>query len=147
MLAGVRDLTPRVGRCRSSDNGNCQNLREHVCSVPIRKRTMLKRLPRFIRALRGMYATNPDSDQTIAHQFEKHAAGPLAQRPFLLYRGHCFTYEAANRLVNRYASAYRSLGLRAGDTVALMMENRPEYLWHFLAAGKLGVTISLINPQ
>src|SRR5262245_43784126 len=108
---------------------------------------MLKRLSRIVRALRGMYAADPESRDTIAHQFQAHARGPLGQRPFLLYRGQRYTYAEANRRVNRHASAYQRLGLGKGDTIALIMENRPEYIWHFLAAGKLGVKISLINPQ
>jgi fatty-acyl-CoA synthase len=101
----------------------------------------------MIRAVRGNYAVDPTSNETIAYQLEKHARGPLAQRPFLRFRDQRYTYEEANRHINRHASAYRELGLGQGDTVALMMENRPQYIWHFLAAGKLGAKISLINPQ
>ena len=108
---------------------------------------MLKLLSRLTGALRSMYFADADSPRTIAYQLEEHARGPNAERVFLLFRDKRFTYAEANRRINRYASAYQGLGLTRGDTVALMMENRPEYLWHFLAAGKLGVRISLINPQ
>jgi fatty-acyl-CoA synthase len=106
---------------------------------------MFERLRRFYRAGRGLFAVNPASHETIAYQFEQHAAGARAQQPFLLFGDLRFSYAEANRIVNRYASAYSALGLMKGDTVALIMENRPEYLWHYLAAGKLGVVISLIN--
>jgi fatty-acyl-CoA synthase len=106
---------------------------------------MFERLRRFYRAGRGLFAVNPASHETIAYQFEQHAAGERAQQPFLLFGDLRFSYGEANRIVNRYAAAYSALGLMKGDTVALIMENRPEYLWHYLAAGKLGVVISLIN--
>jgi fatty-acyl-CoA synthase len=106
---------------------------------------MFERLRRFYRAGRGLFAVNPASHETIAYQFEQHAAGERAHQPFLLFGDLRFSYGEANRIVNRYASAYCALGLTKGDTVALIMENRPEYLWHYLAAGKLGVVISLIN--
>jgi fatty-acyl-CoA synthase len=91
---------------------------------------MFERLRRIYRAGRGLFAVNPASHETIAYQFEQHAAGERAQQPFLLFGDLRFSYGEANRIVNRYASAYSALGLTKGDTVALIMENRPEYLWH-----------------
>jgi acyl-CoA synthetase (AMP-forming)/AMP-acid ligase II len=108
---------------------------------------MFDQVRRLYRAGRALYAMNPESHETIAYQFEQHAAGKRAGKTFLLYRDQRFSYDEANRIVNRYASAYSALGLAKGDTVALVMENRPEYLWHYLAAGKLGVIISLINTH
>jgi fatty-acyl-CoA synthase len=37
--------------------------------------------------------------------------------------------------------------MQKGDVTALYMENRPEYLWHYLAAAKLGVVVALVNPH
>ena len=38
-----------------------------------------------------------------------------------------------------------SMGYKKGDTVALLMENRPEYIVTFLGLAKIGVTPALIN--
>jgi acyl-CoA synthetase (AMP-forming)/AMP-acid ligase II len=70
-----------------------------------------------------------------------------AARPFLLYEDRQFDYAEANRLVNRVAHTYLAEGFRKGDTVALLMENRPEFVWHYLAAGKLGVAVALVNTR
>jgi acyl-CoA synthetase (AMP-forming)/AMP-acid ligase II len=108
---------------------------------------MFERIHRFYVAGRALLFTKPDSNETIAHQFEKHARGDRADKAFLLYRERRFTYAEANRLVNRHAHAYKALGLKKGDVVALVMENRPEFLWHYLGAAKLGVIASLVNTH
>jgi acyl-CoA synthetase (AMP-forming)/AMP-acid ligase II len=108
---------------------------------------MFDRIYRFYRAGKGLLFANPASNQTIAYQFEQHAMGDNAARPFLIYRDRRFSYAEANKQVNRHSSAFKGLGLKKGDVVALVMENRPEFLWHYLGAAKLGVIVSLINTH
>lgn len=103
-------------------------------------------LPIF-RALRRFVSFNPHSHNTPAFAFEKHAESSHGDAPFLLFEDQVFSYAEANRWVNQYAHAYKELGLRKNDVIALVMENRPEFLWHYLAAGKLGIVISLINTH
>lgn len=103
---------------------------------------------RLLRALALLIFANRNSDETVARLFEARAAHPRdARRSMLRYGDQAFSYAQANRCVNRVAHAYQALGLRKGDVVALIMENRPEYLWHYLAGGKLGVVMALINPN
>jgi acyl-CoA synthetase (AMP-forming)/AMP-acid ligase II len=108
---------------------------------------MLERVKQFIRAGKALALANPGSNKTIAHQFERHAHGAAADRPFLLYGNERYTYREANVEVNRHANAYRGLGVGKGDVVALMLDNRPSLLWHYLALGKLGAVASLINTN
>src|SRR5947208_405086 len=81
------------------------------------------------------------SHRTIAWQFERQARRRPNQ-PFLLYRDRSYTYAEANALINRHAHAYRVTGVVKGDVVAMMIENRPEFLWHFFALLKLGAIAS-----
>lgn len=46
---------------------------------------------------------------------------------------------------SRIANVFRNAGLRKGDTVALMMENRPEFVTIWLGLSKIGVISALIN--
>jgi acyl-CoA synthetase (AMP-forming)/AMP-acid ligase II len=108
---------------------------------------MFERLQQYYRAGRAIAFSSPRSNKTIAFQFERHAAGAAADVPFLLYRDERYTYKAANAEVNRYANAYKALGIGKGDTVALLFDNRPAFLWHYLAAGKIGAIASLINTH
>lgn len=43
------------------------------------------------------------------------------------------------------ANLFRSHGYRKGDTVGLMLENRPEFVGIWLGLSKLGVITALIN--
>jgi acyl-CoA synthetase (AMP-forming)/AMP-acid ligase II len=103
-------------------------------------------LGRLARGVQGLLPADVHSNDTVIHQFERRAYEHPAH-PFLLYQDRRFTYRDANLLVNRYAAAYRETGVRKGDVVALVLENRPELYWHFLALEKLGVTASLINSH
>jgi acyl-CoA synthetase (AMP-forming)/AMP-acid ligase II len=89
---------------------------------------------------------NLDSNNTIAFQFERHAS-QIPSHPFLLYEERRYSYAEANALINKHAHAYMSVGVQKGDVVALMMENRPEFLWHFLGLNKIGAVASLINTN
>jgi acyl-CoA synthetase (AMP-forming)/AMP-acid ligase II len=45
------------------------------------------------------------------------------------------------------AARYRALGYGPGHRVALQLENRPEFLLHFLALNSLGVSVVPLNPD
>ncbi|HZK44257.1 MAG TPA: long-chain-acyl-CoA synthetase [Syntrophomonadaceae bacterium] len=55
------------------------------------------------------------------------------------------SYDEFNQLANKYANFFYLQGFRKGDVVALLMENRPEFLIAASGLSKLGVIISLIN--
>ncbi len=55
------------------------------------------------------------------------------------------TFGAFNRRVNRLAHALRDKGIGRGDRVAILSENRAEYLELLFAAGKLGAIVCALN--
>jgi long-chain acyl-CoA synthetase len=55
------------------------------------------------------------------------------------------TFEELNTNINRLARALRSRGLQAGDSVALMCTNRPEFLETLWAAQRSGLRLTPIN--
>lgn len=59
--------------------------------------------------------------------------------------GETLTYKQANDLANKIANIFYEAGYRKGDVVALIMENRIEYIPIWLGLSKLGVITSLIN--
>lgn len=65
--------------------------------------------------------------------------------PVLIFEDRVITYADFNRWANRYASFFSSQGFKKGDVVALLMENRPEFLMAATGLSKLGVIVSLIN--
>lgn len=102
--------------------------------------------PGVYKLLQGWVFYRPESHETIAAQLQAHAANH-PDRPFLRYETQRYSYSEANARINQHADAYRALGIRAGDVVALLLENRPEYLWHVFGLHKLGAISSLINSN
>jgi fatty-acyl-CoA synthase len=82
----------------------------------------------------------------VADRFEELARQRPGQ-PFVLYQDRKVSYAEHNARANRVASWARSMGLGRGDKVALLMENRPEYLSSWGGLAKLGVTTALINTN
>jgi fatty-acyl-CoA synthase len=67
--------------------------------------------------------------------------------PALLSAGGCMTYRALAECANRTARWALAQGLAKGDTVSLLMLNRPEYLAIWLGLTSVGVVVSLINTH
>eukprot|EP01100_Stratorugosa_tubuloviscum_P007981 TRINITY_DN32_c3_g1_i1.p1 TRINITY_DN32_c3_g1~~TRINITY_DN32_c3_g1_i1.p1 ORF type:complete len:651 (+),score=321.74 TRINITY_DN32_c3_g1_i1:78-2030(+) len=56
-----------------------------------------------------------------------------------------YTYAEVDFISNRVANWALSVGLKPGDTVSLMMDNRPEFVFIWVGLAKIGVIIALIN--
>ena len=55
------------------------------------------------------------------------------------------TYRQLDRHINRAANGFLQLGVRKGDRVALMLPNRPEFLYAWLGLSKIGGSMVPIN--
>jgi carnitine-CoA ligase len=66
-------------------------------------------------------------------------------RVFLLFENQNIRYAQMNERVNRVANGLRKLGIGGGDGVAIMMPNRPEWLYVFFAVQKLGAYVVPVN--
>eukprot|EP01012_Entosiphon_sulcatum_P048558 TRINITY_DN67049_c0_g1_i1.p1 TRINITY_DN67049_c0_g1~~TRINITY_DN67049_c0_g1_i1.p1 ORF type:complete len:843 (-),score=120.38 TRINITY_DN67049_c0_g1_i1:131-2638(-) len=58
-----------------------------------------------------------------------------------------YTYHELDLEANRVANWGLSIGLSQGETVCLMLENRPEFLAITMGLAKIGVTVALINTN
>ncbi|MET0389601.1 MAG: long-chain-acyl-CoA synthetase [Polyangiales bacterium] len=99
-----------------------------------------------IQFLQGVGLIEPNPHAVLMRQFEQHAE-TRPNHTFLRFEDQRFSYAEANVLINRHAHAYRELGIKHGDTVALLLDNRPEFLWHLFGLHKLGAVASLINTH
>ncbi len=98
------------------------------------------------RTFYRMRHVKPDSLITIADIVEGHArAGP--DNAAILYQDRTVTYRALDEGANRYARWAQEQGFARGNVVALLMENRPEYLMAWLGMAKLGLVTALINTN
>jgi fatty-acyl-CoA synthase len=98
------------------------------------------------RSLIRMRHVKPDSPITIVDivsGFARHAPDSTA----ILYLDRRVSYGELEAGANRYAHWGASIGIHHGDVVALLMENRPEYLMAWLGLLKLGAIVALINTN
>src|SRR3954451_24493137 len=85
----------------------------------------------------------PIKKRTIGHVLADKAKR-IGDRMWLIYGEQRYSYEQAHFLSNRYANAFRDLGISKGDHVAVMMGNCPEFIWTIWGLGKIGaVTVPL----
>ncbi len=85
-----------------------------------------------------------DQAYSVADMLEERAtdAGALA---FMLFEGRSLSFAELNEGANRIAHAALGMGLKAGDVVALMMDNSPEFPMVWLGLAKVGIITALLN--
>jgi fatty-acyl-CoA synthase len=98
------------------------------------------------RSLIRMRHVKPDSPITIV-DIVSGFAHKAPSSTAILYQDMSVTYGALEEGANRYAHWGAANGIRRGDVVALLMENRPEYLMAWLGLLKLGAVVALINTN
>src|SRR5699024_6235863 len=67
--------------------------------------------------------------------------------PALRFEGQEYSYAEFNAIANQYARALEAGGVGSGDTVAVLLENRPETLFVVAAVAKLGAIAAMCNTN
>jgi len=98
------------------------------------------------RTLMITHAVGPDARLTVADWVERHAR-QTPDAPALLYHGKMVTYREFDEGANRYARWALANRVAKGDVVALLMENRPEFLMAWIGLAKTGAIAALINTH
>ncbi|MCX7356729.1 MAG: long-chain-acyl-CoA synthetase [Alphaproteobacteria bacterium] len=111
----------------------------------------LKAIAREFRFLDGLARTlwrvrkiDPDSDVLVCDDFEE-AVDKFEDHTALVFEGERYTYRQLDALANRFAAWADTQGLKAGDTVAILLPNRAEYVPAWVGLSKLGIASALIN--
>jgi citronellyl-CoA synthetase len=84
--------------------------------------------------------------QNLGSQIERQAS----ERPGkigLFFQRDTWTWASINKECNRYANFFKSLGFKNRDTVSIMMENCPEYLFLTSGINKIQGINALINTH
>ena len=86
--------------------------------------------------------------ETVFAAFDA-AAKAHPAKPFLCFPRNAaeLSYAQAQARVAGIASLYRARGYGRGHRVALLLENRPEFLLHFLALNSIGASVVPMNPD
>lgn len=112
-------------------------------------RGVVRTLPEVFTVQKGLLnllLANPDRNESIGLLVEQHASR-TPSHPALLFEEQSWTYAEFNAWANRIASVLRAQGVKSGDAVAVLMENRPEVLACVTAIVKLGGIAGMINTN
>lgn len=72
-------------------------------------------------------------------------AAVYGAHPFLRFEGTDTSYAEAHRQTDLLAAGFAAAGIGHGTHVAIMLGNRPEFIWTYFALGKLGAVSVPIN--
>jgi fatty-acyl-CoA synthase len=103
-------------------------------------------LRRSLRWMPGLLAAGPKARFSAADLFERRVRRS-PRRPFVRFEGREWSYAEANAAANRVAHWALERGTRPGQTMALLMQNRPEYLFAWLGIAKAGATTALLHAE
>ena len=98
------------------------------------------------RTLAMTRPVHPGAKLTIADWLERWARRQ-PESPAVLYEDRVVSYAELDAGANRFARWAHAQGLRKGDVVSLLMENRPEYIMAWIGLIKNGCIAALINTH
>lgn len=109
-------------------------------------RREIKFLKGLSRTLKRVKSIAPDSNNLICDDLET-AVDKWRDRQAITFEGRTVTYAELDAIANRYAHWAKGQGITRGQTVALFMPNRLEYMAIWYGLSKVGVATALINNQ
>lgn len=104
----------------------------------------INRLFSFIEGVIGYKSLKNKKIMSLGSILEKQAKR-YKDKPLILFEEKTITYREFNENANRYAHFFQKKGLIKGDTVVLLMDNRPEVLMIHAGLAKIGVVPALVN--
>ncbi|XP_034934364.1 long-chain fatty acid transport protein 4-like isoform X2 [Chelonus insularis] len=105
----------------------------------------LKALTRFIRLMWSMRCYER-KNQSVADVFKQHV-NKHPNKVCFIYEDQEWTFQQVEDFSNKIANVFKNHGFRKGDAIAILIENRPEYIAIWLGLSKLGVKSALINTN
>jgi acyl-CoA synthetase (AMP-forming)/AMP-acid ligase II len=104
------------------------------------------RIPSVIAQLGRIKRFRSHTPLSLGAILERNAAR-YPGRTALLFEDSSYTHDELNGGVNRFAHELASRGVSKGETVHVLLDNRPELLMVLGALAKLGAVASLVNPR
>jgi long-chain acyl-CoA synthetase len=82
----------------------------------------------------------------LLHEMLTNSAAAFPRRPAIFFFDHQIRYQELESMSTRFAHALRSLGIKPGDRVAIVLPNIPQCVIAFYGALKAGAVVVLGNP-
>ncbi len=108
--------------------------------------SIAKNMPRIVKGLKVGNIKDPTQPCGLGWAFEQ-AVKRNPRGNALLYENVRFTYDEVNQWANRFAHYLMSQGVKKGDVVGVLIENRPELLVTVLAIAKIGAISAMLNTS
>ncbi|XP_076636944.1 fatty acid transport protein 1 [Colletes latitarsis] len=109
-------------------------------------------LPRDVIAITGYLkilwtiCCHAKKDRSVADVFRQHVARHPNKICFI-YEDEEWTFQQVEDYSNKIATMFKTDGYRKGDVVAVLLENRVEFIAIWLGLSKLGIITPLINTN
>lgn len=101
--------------------------------------------PSFSERHDAVLARHPEWRPRMLHEIIDEVAAEFPDRPYVITDARRFTYRDVVELSRRVAGGLAEAGVAAGDHVALLMANHPDFVWTKLAISRVGATCVPIN--
>lgn len=87
----------------------------------------------------------PESFNMVSLLLDRHLTGSRADRTAVICQDEKVTYRQLGRMINRIGNGLIHFGIRPGERIIILLNDRPEYVALFLAAMKIGAVPVPIN--
>nr|WP_174506788.1 long-chain-acyl-CoA synthetase [Acinetobacter sp. Marseille-Q1620] len=115
-----------------------------IRDVAARLPKFINKVPNIISGLKQAYIRTPNTPAGLGLAFER----AVKRNPYgdaLLFEDQRYSYQELNEWANQIAHYYLSKGIKKGDVIAVIIENRSELIATVIALAKMGVTSALVN--
>lgn len=99
-----------------------------------------------LRVARELPKFLPISRWSLGRLVERNARS-IGDKPALVFLEEHYTWAQVNESANQYAHFLHGRGIRHGDVIALVMDNRPDFIFAQMGASKVGAITALINSN
>ncbi|NWN91244.1 long-chain-acyl-CoA synthetase [Marinobacter adhaerens] len=107
---------------------------------------MLRRFPAIAKGYYYYSVKDKQKALTLGTLVENNAE-KYRDRPAILFEDRRITWGEFNAWSNRIAAFFLARGLKKGDSIAVLLENRPELLAVVTGAAKIGVACAMMNTS
>lgn len=112
---------------------------------------MFTPLKRIVSKLRGLIGVRRlkfkrGKQLSLGRMLEKQAS-KRPDKTLILFEDQKISCQEFNRRANQVAHLFLSMNFKRGDTVAMLISNRPEFLIIHAGLAKVGIILALVNTQ
>jgi fatty-acyl-CoA synthase len=134
---------PRGARPQAARGSRTKTTSMDIAAAIRREFVFLVSAARTLARLRTVKSDGP----RLATDDLEAAVDRYADRPAFIFEGRETSYGELDAYANKVAHWADAQGMKRGDTVALFMLNRPEYIAIWFGLSKIGVITALLNTQ